>query len=302
MNKAAPATGLPSMFIASSSEGLPVAYDVQEALEYDCHATVWKQGVFEAGHTVMQDLLAALPRHDVALFVFTPDDAVTIRGQSWTAVRDNVVFELGLFIGALGLDRCFHLLPRGENTLRLPSDLAGLLPLDYPTDRPDGNRLAALGPACNKLRRRLRAIADAIPGPSGGHRAGDGDPHRTAPSAPPAPTTNRSLAHLQHYLSIWNGTEMAADRARLRAGIVADHAMAAEDGSRACLARVYHFLDSMADAVLDGALDDTQAQSHFRPAVRSVWPWASQLLAPPNHADEFWDPLPALARLYQSWQ
>lgn len=299
MTAAVTAADLPSMFIASSTEGLPVAYDLQEALEFDCHATVWKQGVFEAGHTVMQDLLAAPARHDLALFVFTPDDAVTIRGQSWTAVRDNVVFELGLFIGALGLDRCFHLLPRGESALRLPSDLAGLQSLDYPTDRPDGNRLAALGPACNKLRRRLRAIADGRTGLPAGHRSDDGTTVARVALALPV---DQSGAHLQRYLLVWNSSELAADRNRLRAGIVADHALAAENGSRDCLARVYHFLDSVADAVFDGALDDTQARLHFKAAVQSVWPWASQLLAPPNVADEFWDPLPALARLNLHWQ
>lgn len=290
---------LPLMFIASSSEGLAVAYDVQEALEFDCHATVWKQGVFEAGHTVMQDLLAALPKHDLALFVFTPDDAVTIRGQSWTMVRDNVVFELGLFIGSLGLDRCFHLLPRGEPTLRLPSDLAGLLPLDYPSDRPDGNRLAALGPACNKLRRRLRALARPRSDNAAVSQVGSA---AIASAAPVAERLVQAPDLLSHYLSIWNSVAMAADTARLRAGIVADHALAAQDGSRAALARVYRLLDSMANAVLDGALDDTQARQHFQAAVRSVWPWASQLLAPPNQADEFWDPLPALACLYRRWQ
>ena len=129
---------LPSLFIASSTEGLSVAYDVQEALEFDCHATVWKQGVFEPSHTVMQDLLQAVARQDFALFVFTPDDALTLRGQAVQVVRDNVVFELGLFIGALGVERCVHLVPRGAPALHLPSDLAGLLALDYPSDRPDG--------------------------------------------------------------------------------------------------------------------------------------------------------------------
>ena len=129
---------LPSLFIASSTEGLSVAYDVQEALEFDCHATVWKQGVFEPSHTVMQDLLQAVARQDFALFVFTPDDALTLRGQAVQVVRDNVVFELGLFIGALGVERCVHLVPRGAPALHQPSDLAGQLAMDYPSDRPDG--------------------------------------------------------------------------------------------------------------------------------------------------------------------
>ena len=147
---------LPSLFIASSAEGLAVAHDIQEALENDCHATVWGQGVFQPTRTLLEQLLAGLTAFDFGLFVFTPDDRLILRGQTHRAARDNVVFEMGLFIGALGLPRCLHIVPRGVTDLHLPGDLLGLTPLDYPADRPDGNRLAALGPASNRIRRALR--------------------------------------------------------------------------------------------------------------------------------------------------
>ena len=278
---------LPSLFIASSTEGLPVAYDVQEALEFDCHATVWKQGVFEPSRTVMQDLLQAAARQDFALFVFTPDDTLKLRGQAVQVVRDNVVFQLGLFIGALGVERCVHLVPRGAPGLHLPSDLAGLLALDYPSDRPDGNRLAALGPACNKLRRRLRAAVPPRPAQ-----------REVAPQpAPPAALADDTI---NRYLSAWQAEPLLTDRATLRAGITLDHG--ADEQERASLRRVFQFLNSLAAAVIDGHVPQALAQTHFGAAVRSVWPWASQLLAPPNHADEFWQPLPPLAHLYQRWR
>jgi predicted nucleotide-binding protein len=40
-------------------------------------------------------LLAALDKVDAAVFVFAPNDLVTIRGHQFDAVRDSVVFELG---------------------------------------------------------------------------------------------------------------------------------------------------------------------------------------------------------------
>ena len=278
---------LPSLFIASSTEGLSVAYDVQEALEFDCHATVWKQGVFEPSHTVMQDLLQAVARQDFALFVLTPDDALTLRGQAVQVVRDNVVFELGLFIGALGVERCVHLVPRGAPALHLPSDLAGLLALDYPSDRPDGNRLAALGPACNKLRRRLRSTLPPR------HRFG-------AAATFPAGSAASAGEALDRYLLAWQAEPLLTDRATLRAGITL-HPYA-EDLPRASLRRIFQCLDSLAAAVIDGDVPQAAAQAHFGEAVRSFWPWASQLLAPINQADEFWQPLPPLAQLYQQWK
>ncbi|MFS1985958.1 TIR domain-containing protein [Vibrio breoganii] len=45
---------------------------------------------------------------DAAIFVLSPDDVVKIRGTEQTVTRDNVVFELGMFIGRLGADKNVH--------------------------------------------------------------------------------------------------------------------------------------------------------------------------------------------------
>ena len=86
-------SGLPSLFIASSSEGLPVAHDLQEALEHDCHATVWPQAAFQAGQHVLPELVRQVKQHQFMLAVFTPDDPMRRRGTEAWAPRDNVVFE-----------------------------------------------------------------------------------------------------------------------------------------------------------------------------------------------------------------
>ncbi|MFS1941253.1 TIR domain-containing protein [Vibrio splendidus] len=39
--------------------------------------------------------------------LLSPDDVVKIRGTEQTVTRDNVVFELGMFIGRLGADKTF---------------------------------------------------------------------------------------------------------------------------------------------------------------------------------------------------
>ena len=278
---------LPALFIASSTEGLPVAYDIQEALEFDCHATVWKQGVFEPSGTVLEDLLACLKTPQFALFVFTPDDGLMMRGTLHRAARDNVVFEMGLFIGAFGLPRCMHIVPRGLDDLHLPSDLLGLTALDYPDARPDGNRLAALGPACNKIRRRLRQadLATSVLAAN-------------AVLVPVSATT--STAQLKHYLTAWQAAPLADDRALLRAGVVLD----AHDESfpRSAMRRVFNFLESLSEAVLSGTLDEARARAAFGEALVLFWPHAATLLAPPNHADDFWDPLPSIATVFKRWR
>jgi hypothetical protein len=143
------------IFIASSSEGLDVAYAIQENLEYHFEITVWPQGVFEPSKTSIESLFEQTEMFDAAIFVFTPDDEVITRNKPKQTARDNVIFELGLFIGALGRNRCFIVKPRSFSHLDLPTDLLGITTADYENERSDGNLCAALGPSSNKIRRTL---------------------------------------------------------------------------------------------------------------------------------------------------
>ena len=153
----------PRMFIASSTEHLDLAYAVQEGLEHDVEATVWTQGVMALSRTTMASLIDALDESDFGLFVLAPSDVTAIRDASKHTVRDNVIFELGLFIGRLGSDRCFLVVPRGIDDLHLPTDLLGITPATFEHDRQDGNLNAALGPACNRVRKAVAKLGPSRP-------------------------------------------------------------------------------------------------------------------------------------------
>ncbi|PEN05502.1 hypothetical protein CRI93_12420 [Longimonas halophila] len=148
----------PRIFVGSSAEGLDVAYAIQTNLDHDAEVTVWSQGAFEPSKFTLESIIEILEGSDFGVFVFTPDDVVTMRGEEKQAVRDNVLFELGVFIGRLGRDRSFIVMPKGNTDLQLPSDLLGLTPLQYNPNRRDKNLQAALGPACN----RLRSVLDSL--------------------------------------------------------------------------------------------------------------------------------------------
>jgi hypothetical protein len=127
---------------------------MQELLADFAEVTVWNQAAFDLSATVLEGLVEASARFDCAAFVFAPSDVATIREHQFAVVRDNVLYELGLFTGGIGRDRCFIVQPEGE-PLRLPSDLLGIVVARYDAHRSDGNLVAALGPACNRIRRQL---------------------------------------------------------------------------------------------------------------------------------------------------
>ncbi len=86
-----------------------------------------------------------------------------MRGQYLTTPRDNLVFELGLFIGGLGAHRVFLLHPRDH--VDLPSDLQGITPITYRTDREDKDTQNAVNPAATEIRNAVKRIGRRRPVP-----------------------------------------------------------------------------------------------------------------------------------------
>lgn len=137
--------------LSSSSEQLSIAKALEANLEAEgFEPTLWSREAHGPSQYNLEALLGQAESSDFAIFVFAPDDQVTIRGEVHPVVRDNVLFELGLFIGALGRDRSF-IVQSSEHQMRLPSDLDGLTILHYDSRRSDGNLRRALGPVTTNI-------------------------------------------------------------------------------------------------------------------------------------------------------
>ena len=145
------------VFVISSVESLPVARAVQNAFEHDQFVTVvWTDGVFKVANYPLQDLEAQIDESDFAIAIDHADDLTESRGKDWPSPRDNVVFELGLFMGRLGRSRAILMEPR-EGGIKLPSDLTGITTITYNYE-PGVDVTAKLAPACNRLRDHINAF------------------------------------------------------------------------------------------------------------------------------------------------
>ena len=124
----------PRIFLGSSGKQEKLLLALTRGLEDVAHVEPWTTS-FNPGTTTLERLLELTHEVDFAAFVFARDDWTTISppasdptGSGQASPRDNVVFEAGLFGGALGMRRTFILHASGA---KLPSDLLGLTCVRY---------------------------------------------------------------------------------------------------------------------------------------------------------------------------
>ena len=123
----------PRIFLGSSAQQEKLLQALTRGLEDIAHVEPWTTS-FNPGTTALERLLELTHEVDFAAFVFARDDWTTNSpasspiGPGQASPRDNVVFEAGLFGGALGMRRTFILHASGA---KLPSDLLGLTCVRY---------------------------------------------------------------------------------------------------------------------------------------------------------------------------
>ncbi|HEX4824402.1 MAG TPA: TIR domain-containing protein [Candidatus Polarisedimenticolaceae bacterium] len=141
-------TGLPRLFIGSSTESVPLAEAIQANLAGSIVSTVWNQGAFRPGGTLIDVLERKLKEFDYAVLLLTPEAPAGQAGQQRNVPAGNLLVEAGLFLAHLGHDRTFLICP--DSGIELPSDLAGLIFATFP-QHTNGNARAVLAPACAEI-------------------------------------------------------------------------------------------------------------------------------------------------------
>jgi predicted nucleotide-binding protein len=147
-------TAKPKIFVGSSIEGIEVARKIQNELNNEFEIIIWNQGIFDRlGLSFLEILEETVNTFDYGIFVFTPDDTIQSRGETKKIARDNVIFELGMFVGKLTRKKGFLVHPRTMD-LHILSDFNGITKAAY--DSTTSNLQAALGPVCDKIRTSIK--------------------------------------------------------------------------------------------------------------------------------------------------
>jgi len=122
----------PRIFLGSSGKQAKLIQAITRGLAEVADVEPWTT-TFNPGRQTLDRLVELSQEVDFAAFVFAQDDWTTTEAaeSGQASPRDNVVFEAGLFGGALGIRRTFILHASGS---KLPSDLLGLTSIRYDSD------------------------------------------------------------------------------------------------------------------------------------------------------------------------
>jgi len=149
------------VFLGSSSESKWFAREIEGSLQgFDTvEVDAWYHfGSWSPGSSTLESLEARLRECDFAVLVLSDDDWTQSRDNlPRPAPRDNVVFELGLFMGRLGRDRAFFFFPATRD-FKLPSDLYGIIAFPYKLDDREKAQ-SVVSPACTQIVKQIEMVA-----------------------------------------------------------------------------------------------------------------------------------------------
>jgi hypothetical protein len=157
---------LPRAFVGSSSEAEVYARAFSNVLRDDAEMVVWRDATeFRPGSNVLTALSEAAFNYDFGLFIFAPDDETISRGKKTVSTRDNVLFELGLFLGKLGPDRAIGLIQKSKlksKEVKVPSDLLGVIMPGFPSPADKTKRKVTIKEAEALVQKTANTVREAI--------------------------------------------------------------------------------------------------------------------------------------------
>jgi hypothetical protein len=147
------------VFIGCSVQAVRFAETAQTELVHTAQPELWTNGKFPSHDTPIESLFRALDEFQFALFVALAEDITTKDGAAHHSMRDNVLFEMGLFLGRRGRKNVFLIAPHGLSgaKLQLPTDLTGIQPSYF--DATATNLRGAISASLFELKEALRTFS-----------------------------------------------------------------------------------------------------------------------------------------------
>ena len=151
------------IFVGSSSEALPYAQSVAEALSTpSIQVKLWDR-YFKPGFAPLEAIEAVANECSGAIFLATPDDVGVVRGRQVKTPRANILLELGVLSGRFG--RPSIALCRFQD-VELPTDLSGFTYISMGAFQPVKNptQVELPVPALGRLREWADDLQDTTMG------------------------------------------------------------------------------------------------------------------------------------------
>lgn len=145
----------PRIFIGSSTEGLEVAKRIKTFFSSDYDCFLWTDDIFKNNESFMETLVKSASLFDFGFLVFSADDESIVRNEHFETPRDNILFEYGLFLGRVGLDRAFVI---AQKESKIPTDMLGITQTRYEVITNDKNEKIAtesLEDGLKKLKKQI---------------------------------------------------------------------------------------------------------------------------------------------------
>ncbi|MCU0432136.1 MAG: nucleotide-binding protein [Bacteroidia bacterium] len=145
------------IFIGCSSQELELAREAKALLIDRFEVTIWDENIwdnnsFKLNEFILANLLKASLLYDFGLLLGTDDDVIQRDGKILMQPRDNVLFELGLFTGRMGISKCAFLV---DTKINLLSDFNGLSLAQF-----ERNNRQSFENAVNQIKELFLSITD----------------------------------------------------------------------------------------------------------------------------------------------
>ena len=119
------------IFIGSSSEARNIVNKLSVILGREGFSVkIWNHETFHSNDNYFESIKREMILADYSIFVVNPDDEIVKRGERIYATRDNVLLEIGMFIGFMSIKKvfCLRIIDNRNGVAKeviLPSDLSG---------------------------------------------------------------------------------------------------------------------------------------------------------------------------------